>query len=52
VYWDAVDYVLEFTIVGQNVLDRHHPEFGTAPLLRSLLVEIERSVYGKVRWSF
>ena len=36
-------------IVGQNVLDDHHPEFGNNPATRK---EIERAVYGKVTWWF
>jgi iron complex outermembrane recepter protein len=43
---------LEIVVAGQNLLDSHHPESGTAPLLRSLLVEVERGVYGKVTWRF
>jgi iron complex outermembrane recepter protein len=38
----------EFAIVGQNLLEKRHPEFGTAPLRQ----EIPRSVYGKVIWKF
>lgn len=38
----------EFAIVGQNLLDKRHPEFG-APATRQ---EIPRSVYGKVTWKF
>jgi iron complex outermembrane receptor protein len=38
----------EFAIVGQNLLDKQHPEFG-APATRQ---EIPRSVYGKVTWKF
>jgi iron complex outermembrane receptor protein len=38
----------EFAIVGQNLLDRQHPEFG-APATRQ---EIPRSVYGKLTWRF
>ena len=42
---------LELSIVGQNLLDRHHSEFVTEffSVARS---EIERSVYGKIQWSF
>lgn len=43
---------LEVSVVGQNLLDNHHPEFGTSPLVRSPLVEIRRAVYGKTAWSF
>lgn len=43
---------LEVAVVGQNLLHSHHPEFGTSALVRSPLVEIERSVYGKVTWLF
>ena len=45
--WKPHKY-LEFAIVGQNLLDDHHPEFGTSPLVRSPLVEVGRSIYGKV----
>jgi iron complex outermembrane recepter protein len=38
----------QFEVVGQNLLDDQHPEFG-APLTRQ---EIPRSVYGKVTWRF
>lgn len=36
---------LELALVGQNLLDAHHPE-------RSLAAEVERGVYGKVTWRF
>lgn len=39
---------LELSIVGQNLLNSHHPEFGPA----GSRYEIERSVYGKVTWQF
>ena len=43
---------LEFAIVGQNLLDAHHPENGTNPLVKTPLVEIRRGVYAEVtlRW--
>jgi len=43
---------LEISFAGQNLLDSRHAEFGTAPLLRSLLVEVERGVYGRLTWRF
>ena len=39
---------LEWSIVGQNLLHAHHPEFH-APAMRR---EAERSVYGKFAWRF
>jgi iron complex outermembrane receptor protein len=39
---------LELAIVGQNLLDNHHPETGTAQFLRSSPVQGRRGVYGKV----
>jgi len=39
---------LELSVVGQNLLDNQHPEFGNVTGRR----EIERSVYGKLSWSF
>ncbi len=45
--WRASDR-LELAIVGQNLLDDHHPEFGN-PLNRE---EVERGVYGEVVWNF
>jgi len=39
-------------IVGQNLLDSHQPELGTSLLVRSPLVEVERSIYGMVTLKF
>jgi iron complex outermembrane receptor protein len=39
---------LELALVGQNLLDPSHPEFGTPAARR----EIERSIYGKVTCRF
>jgi iron complex outermembrane receptor protein len=46
VAWQFKD--LELSIVGQNLLDNQHPEFGNV-IGRP---EIARSVYGKVSWRF
>jgi iron complex outermembrane receptor protein len=40
---------LELSIVGQNLLHDHHPEYGFPGPTR---VEIERSVYGRVAWRY
>jgi iron complex outermembrane recepter protein len=39
---------LELSIVGQNLLHDHHPEFGALASRQ----EIQRGVYGKVTWRF
>jgi len=39
---------LELAVVGQNLWDSQHPEFGAAATRQ----EIPRSVYGKVTWRF
>jgi iron complex outermembrane receptor protein len=43
---------LELDLVGQNLLDGHRPETGTAQFLRTAPVEIRRGFYGtvKVHW--
>ncbi|MEG7524661.1 MAG: TonB-dependent receptor [Chromatiales bacterium] len=41
---------LELSLVGQNLLDNHHPEFTGEYLL--IQTEVERSVYGLVRVNF
>ena len=43
---------LEIAVVGQNLLDSHHPESGSNPLIKAPLTEIRRGVYGKVTWRF
>jgi iron complex outermembrane recepter protein len=40
---------LELSIVGQNLLHDHHPEYGTPDPTRG---EIQRSVYGKAAWRY
>lgn len=42
---------LELSIVGQNLLDADHPEFGASPLSPAA-GQIPRSVYGQVKASF
>ena len=42
---------LEFSIVGQNILDNQHREFSPS-VIRTPAAEIERAVYGKVTWGF
>ncbi|HSL81893.1 MAG TPA: TonB-dependent receptor, partial [Thermoanaerobaculia bacterium] len=39
---------LELSLVGQNLLHDHHPQFGN-PLSRE---EVERGVYGEIVWRF
>jgi iron complex outermembrane receptor protein len=39
---------LELSLVGQNLLHPHHPEFGAAPQRG----EVERSVYTRIAWGF
>lgn len=46
--WDPTDH-LELSLVGDNLLHAHHPEFGIGTPLRE---EIQRSVYGKVSYRF
>jgi len=43
---------LEISVVGQNLLDRHHPEFGVSSIIAAPIVEIRRNVYAKITWSF
>ena len=40
---------MELSIVGQNLLHAHHPEFGVPDSTREA---IRRAVYGKVSWQF
>jgi iron complex outermembrane receptor protein len=39
---------LDFSVIGQNLLQPHHAEFGGDP---GPLVGIKRSVYGKITWT-
>ncbi|WP_031433660.1 TonB-dependent receptor plug domain-containing protein [Methylomarinum vadi] len=40
----------EFSVVGQNLLDSHHPEFGNAAVAGA--AEVQRGVYGKIAFSY
>jgi iron complex outermembrane receptor protein len=46
--WHASDR-LELSLVGQNLLHNHHPEYGFVDPSRQ---EIQRSVYGKFAWRY
>ncbi len=45
----ALSSRLEVSVVGQNLLHDHHPEYGFPGPAR---VQIERSVYGKIAWQW
>ncbi len=40
---------VELSVAGRNLLNEYHPEYGLPGPTR---VQIERSVYGKIAWSF
>jgi iron complex outermembrane receptor protein len=48
--WQVDDH-LEFSLIGQNLLDKQHPEYykGT---FTPLITEVPRSIYGQVRLDF
>jgi len=48
--WTPHEHV-ELAIVGQNLLERHHPEY-KPELLYTLPTEVERGVYGTITWRF
>jgi iron complex outermembrane receptor protein len=41
---------LEVALVGQNLLDNHHPEFPRETLFNVLPTEVQRGVYVKLTW--
>ena len=41
---------LEFALVGQNLLDHHHPEQADVPF--ATVAEVPRGFYGKITWRF
>ncbi|SFM78195.1 TonB-dependent receptor plug domain-containing protein [Thermodesulforhabdus norvegica] len=43
---------LEVSLVGQNVFDPVHPEFGKCFVLPSPVGEVERSFFFRINWSF
>jgi iron complex outermembrane receptor protein len=43
---------LEMSLIGQNLLDSHHPEFKQSVLVETGSTEIERSVFAKIEWKF
>jgi len=43
---------LEVSLVLQNLLDNHHPEFGNSPENFDVPTEVRRSIYGMVSWRF
>ncbi|MFT5525808.1 MAG: iron complex outermembrane receptor protein, partial [Pirellulaceae bacterium] len=43
---------LELAVIGRNLLDNHHPEFGDTPFTGSQSTEVERSVFGMATWRY
>jgi iron complex outermembrane recepter protein len=46
--WNPTENV-ELSVVGQNLLDNQHAEFGVTSPLRE---EVERNIYGKIALRF
>ncbi|MGD8631729.1 MAG: TonB-dependent receptor, partial [Gammaproteobacteria bacterium] len=42
---------LEFSLIGQNLLDNRHPEF-LPDFISTQPTEVKRSIYGRVTWHF
>ena len=42
---------LELSIIGQNLLDNRHPEY-LPDFINTQPTEVERSIYGRITWSF
>jgi len=51
VTWRATPNV-ELSIVGQNLLDQSHAEYGPSTIVATQTTEVERGVYGKLTWRF
>lgn len=49
--WHPTDE-LELSLVGQNLTDPEHPEFGNSILSTGTATQVERSVFGKITWKF
>ena len=43
---------LDISLVGQNLLDNHHPEAASSLLLATQPTEVQRSFYGKITWNY
>ncbi len=43
---------LEMSLIGQNLLDNHHPEYIQSVIVETGSTEIERSVFAKIEWKF
>jgi iron complex outermembrane recepter protein len=43
---------LEVAVVGRNLLDSAHREFGSDGYVESVATEVARSVYGQVTWRY
>ena len=43
---------LEISLIGQHLLDNHHPEYKQSVIVSTGSTEIERSVFFKIEWSF
>jgi iron complex outermembrane receptor protein len=43
---------IDLSLVGQNLLDNHHPETSRSPLLATQPTEVQRSIYGRITWRY
>jgi iron complex outermembrane receptor protein len=43
---------LELSVVGQNLLDAQHPEYGSSIFSGEIATQTQRGVYGMVTWGY
>ena len=43
---------LAFAVIGRNLLQDHHAEFGASTKVPYYITEVSRSVFGKVTWRY
>ncbi|MHC4406110.1 MAG: TonB-dependent receptor, partial [Planctomycetota bacterium] len=41
---------VEVSVVGQNLLNSHHPEYVGSEFVREISTEVQRGVYGMLTW--
>ncbi len=43
---------IELSLTGQNLLDKQHSEFASEPLVLYFREDVQRNIYGQIRWNF
>ena len=49
IFPEGINRTAKFSLVGQNLLDDNHPEYGPSTILNTEVTEVKKNIYVEMR---